>query len=246
MGSDLFVATAGAVARLQDLEVVANNLANVDTLGFKRDRTLFEAVLEASMTDLEGRPTPGAPGRALTAVGGLTPDLAAGPVAHTGAPLDVAIQGEGFFEVATPEGPRYTRAGSFGVDPGGRLTTPEGHAVLGPGGPLRVGSRAARIRASGALVDSDGRTLGRLKLVSFERPELLVKQGASLYRALPEAGASPVVGPRLVEGSVERSNVSAVRELTHLIAVQRAFDAAMRTLNRQDRATARLLEEIGS
>ncbi len=244
MSSDLFVSSAGAVARLRELDVLANNLANADTTGFKADRVLFRTALEAALVDPQAEPTAGASGVAYVVAEGSAPDWSNGAISATGGPLDVAIQGPGFFEIETEAGPRYTRAGSFAVDADGRLVTREGVRIAAAGGSLRVGSTPAHLSAAGELVDASGRVLGRLKLVEFERPERLVKAGANTYAADAEAGPAEIDDPTLVEASLERSNVSTVGEMARLIIVQRAFEAAMESLETQDRATQQILQEV--
>ncbi len=243
--SDIYVSASGAIARLHDLDVVANNLANADTVGFRRDLTIFEVAVQTALRDMERETVPGAAGRLLTGIASSSSDLGSGPISQTGRPLDVAILGPGWFEVETPAGPRYTRAGAFAVDPEQRVVTPDGYPVLGPGGPLRIGAGTPELTASGDLIDSNGATLGRLKLVDFDRLDLRVKEGSNLYRALD--GAEPFdVEPQLAARSVERSNVSAVSEMGRLVILQRAFDASMQILQQQDSSTERLLREIGS
>lgn len=243
--SDIYVSASGAIARLQDLDVVANNLANVETTGFRRDLSVFEVSIETALRDRANEAIPGASGRSLAGVSGATSDFGSGGISATGRPLDVAILGPGWFEVETPDGPRYTRAGSFAVDPSRQLVTPTGNPVSGTGGPLTLGNGVPTISAGGEISDPSGAALGQLKLVDFERIDLLAKDGQNLYRALP--GANPVeIGPNLATGSIERSNVNAVEEMSRLVLLQRAFDASMQILQQQDRSTERLLQEIGS
>lgn len=245
MGSDIYTAASGAIARMYELNMVANNLANVDTPGFHRDLAIFEVAMQ-SAARVGNRTVRGAPSRALAGVAGSSPVLGSGPLMETGSALDVAILGPGWFEVETPAGFRYTRAGSFGVDPDGRLVTPDAYAVQGTGGDIRVGASPPEILASGDVVDSTGAVLGTLAVVQFDRPDLLVKEGGNLYRTLPGNLPLPTESIQLAERSIERSNVVAVVELGRLISLQRAFDAAMQVLTQQDQATERLLREVGS
>ncbi len=243
--SDIYVSASGAIARLHDLDVVANNLANADTAGFRRDLTIFEVAVQSALQDVERENVPGSAGRALTRIASSTSDYGSGPITETGKPLDVAILGPGWFEVETPQGLRYTRAGTFAVDPEQRVVTPDGHPVQGDGGELRTGAGVPELTPAGDLIDSTGATLGRLKLVDFARLDRLVKDGNNFYRALD--GAEPFdIEPQLAARSIERSNVSPVSEMSRLVILQRAFDASMQILQQQDRSTERLLREIGS
>ncbi len=242
MSAALYLSGVGARARMSQLDVVANNLANADTTGFKADEPLFSAALSMALDDERGRPHPGA--LEFVATAGVQARHEQGPISKTGGTLDVALQGPGFFQVQTPDGPRYTRAGAFSVNADGFLAGPGGHAVLGTGGPIAVGSRGARIEQGGRVVDSNGNTLGQLSVEEFLEPELLIKEGASLFRAPIELVGLPVENPRVVAGSLEQSNVKPVEELAKLLILQRAFDASMQSLQADDQASRRLIEEM--
>jgi flagellar basal-body rod protein FlgF len=244
MSTNLYVSTSGALSRLTELEILANNLANADTTGFKADQALFQAALEGALLNAKGLPAPGAPGLSFAAPREVRTDHAGGSVWRTGRPLDVAIEGSGFFVVDTPAGVRYTRAGSFVVGSDGNLATPSGYQVLGDGGPIAVGDSPARILTRGEVVDEAGTVLGRLRLEEFDDPTLLRKEGEGLFRAPPMAVGFPSQGVSLLEGALERSNVHPVRELASLIILQRAFDVSMQILKSDDAATERLLQEV--
>jgi len=246
MGSDIYTAASGAIARMHDLDVTANNLANVDTPGYHRDLTVFEVALESALRAAEGGTVKGPPARAMVGIASSSPDTGSGALTNTGAPLDAAILGPGWFEIATPDGLRYTRAGSFGVDPQRRIVTPDGHPLQGDGGAIRIGAGTPEITGSGEVRDSTGASLGRIRVVDFLEPSGLVKEGRNLYRTLPEAGPFQIENPLLAERTLERSNVVAVAELGRLVQLQRAFDASMQMMTQQDRATERLLREVGS
>ncbi len=250
MGHAFYVSSAGAMARMRQLDVVANNLANADTIGFKRDRTLFESALEDRLVGPDGRLIGGAEALAFVRAQSIDTELAGGPVRATGNPLDVAIEGDGFFEVLTDAGLRYTRAGSFLVNPDGLLATPEGHLVMGDGGPIAAGLGRPQILAGGEVVDElrqriDGQidVLGRLRVV--ELPEGFSKEGANLFR-IDEGAPTPVVGARLAERSLEGSNVQPVRALASMIEIQRSFDASLRVLRASDEITQELIQEVSS
>ncbi|MFQ5417161.1 MAG: flagellar hook-basal body protein [Myxococcota bacterium] len=245
MGDGLYIAASGALARLRDLDVTSNNLANVDTTGFKRDRTAFHAVLESSLPGGSSGTVPGATARAFASAESISVDFTSGPTVTTGSPLDVAIRGRGLFELETPAGPRYTRSGSFHVGSDGALVTSGGLPVMGDGGPLQAGNAAVELLGSGDLVDDKGAVLGRLRLVSFDRPELLSKEGDNLYSSPPGAAPQTLDAFELLPKSIERSNVDPVRELATLVILQRAFDAAMRTISSDDQVTRQLIEEVG-
>lgn len=245
MASGLWVGVSGALARVRELDVVANNLANADTDGFKAERIAFTTALETAVRDLGAGAARGASGRVFPAVAPGTLDLAPGPVARTGGALDAAIDGEGFFEVETPQGPRYSRAGAFALGADGALVTASGHPVLGDAGPISVPEGPAAIRAGGAVVDGSGAVVGRLRVVAFDDPRALVAEGGGLLRAAPEAAPRAVADPRLVPGALERSNVRPAEQLASLVFLQRAFEISLRAMQSDDEATGRLIQELG-
>ncbi len=244
MGSDIYVGISAAVARQHELDRVANNLANVETTGFKADRSLFRAALESRLMNGDDELVPGAMGRAFVQSAGRAADLREGSVVHTGAPLDVAIRGPGFFAVDTPDGTRYTRAGSFTLSPDGTLTTREGFAVQGAGGPLQLDRGPGEIQRTGALVDRDGQVVGQLRVVAFEDLGRLEKLGNNLFTAPPEARPGDVPDAELAERSLERSNVSPAEELAALMLLQRAYDMAVQAVRHDDESTQQLIQEV--
>ena len=246
MSHDLYVAMSGALSRLDELDLIANNLANAETDGFKRVHSVFSSTLQERLLDVDGNLTDGAAGRIRTGTSTPAVDLDSGAVRNTGNPLHVAILGEGFFQVETPEGPRFTRSGAFKVNADGILTTSSGHPVLGDGAPIETGGRSLQITHGGDLVDERGFFVGRLSLFRFDDPADLKHAGQGLLEPEPGVNPEPVISPQLVERSLESSNVEPVEELASLVMVQRIFEMNMRTMQAEDQATARLLREIGS
>lgn len=241
MSGTLYVSAAGGEARLAQLDVLANNLANSETVGFRAGEVVFEAELDAALHDGEGAPEQG---RAFVRVGEASVRGLSGPIRSTGRELDVAIQGDGFFAVDTAGGERFTRAGSFQVDPSGILVSLSGDPVLGEGGAISVGSRPVRIEADGSILDDEDQLVDRLRVVRFADASALAQEGGSLLRASGSDPGEPVEAPQLALRSLEGSNVQPVQDLARMIVVQRAFDAAMRTLESEDAASRRLLEEL--
>ncbi len=242
MSAALFLSGVGARARMAQLEMVSNNLANADTPGYKADEPLFAAVLSMAVEGQQGRRDEGA----LQFVS--TPETRVrhetGPIAHTGRTLDVALQGPGFFLVQTPEGLRYTRSGAFSVNADGMLAGPGGHPLLGTSGPIAVGAGGVRVERDGSVVSDSGARLGKLQVEEFLEPEKLKKQGESLFEAPLDSVGLPVDEPRLEVGSLEQANVQPVHELAKLLILQRAFDASMQALATEDRMSGRLIEEM--
>lgn len=244
MGNDAYIAASGASTQLRDLDVVANNLANVGTPGYKRSESIFRTVFEAALLDAEGHREPGAPGSAFVQTDLVGTDFGRGSAEHTGSPLNAMIDGRGFFEVQTPDGPRYTRAGNFIVNREGQLSTPSGEAVMGEGGPILIGDADAHIEPSGALVDRTGNVFGRLKIVDFENQHGLVREGQSLFRPEEGVAGTPVLSVQVIPESIEGSNVQSTRELATLVMLQRAFEVNLRAMRTDDETTQNLIEGI--
>ena len=218
------MAASGASAQMTALDATANNLANATTPGYKADQAVFREHLAAAMFVGKAQPE-----MRYTSVASVSPDLRSGPLQVTQHPLDVAIDGEGYFSVQTPRGERYTRAGGFQVGPGGTLVTAQGYAVLdGAGGsPIRLPMDGAKaeIGEDGAI-RVNGEEVGRLGTVNFQNPSALAKDGDTMFRALPAAGApEPSEVVQLHPGALELPNVSIVKGMTDLVSATRAFEA---------------------
>lgn len=242
MGNNGYIAASGASVQQRELDVIANNLANVGTPGFKRSESIFRSALESSLRNPEGRSQPGAPASSFVATAGVGTDFGNGPAMRTGSGLHAAIEGPGFFEVETPAGLRYTRGGNFVINREGQLAMPSGEPVMGDGGPITIPGGHAEIQPNGVLEDAEGNVLGRLPLHDFERLASLEREGLGFYRAGEGSGQRLVEEPRLIPGSVEGSNVEAARELATLVMIQRAFETNLRAMQVDDESTQQLIE----
>jgi len=230
MSSGLYTSLSGAIANLQQIEVVANNVANSDTAGFRRDQLRFDTVLGAALPF------------ARTADDRV--DLTPGTFKLTGNPLHAAIDGEGFFAIQNPDGSEtYTRRGDFRLTAAGLLTLPSGASVLGTGGPITIPPGARAEIAADGSVSADGAIVGQLRVVRFDAPELLEKAGESGVRATAEAGLQDVPDARVAAGFVEQSNVDLSGELVTLILAQRSFEASMNSLRINDELTQSLIQQ---
>jgi flagellar basal-body rod protein FlgF len=220
MANGIYAALAGATAQARALEVVSNNLANSDSTGFKADRLSFREVLSGVVDATHRQVT----------VDGVVPDFSSGPMNRTGNPLDAAVLGPGFFVVQTANGERYTRAGSFAVSPAGELATQDGDPVLGRGGPIALGDAgAARIERDGS-VRVDGRVLGTLRVVEFDKPEALGRDGHTLWRAIGGNNRARDIDVDLEPGALERSNVNPISGMTEMIMIARAYEMFHRSI----------------
>ena len=244
MGNNTYIAVSGASTRQRELDVVAHNIANVGTPGFKRSESVFRSTLESSLRNADGRMQAGAPASAFVATAGVGTDYAEGAAERTGSPLHAAIDGPGFFEVETPRGLRYTRGGNFSVNRAGELALPSGEPVQGEGGPIAIPDGFAEISRDGSVNDSQGNLLGRIPVYDFGTFAGIKREGLGLY-APPEGGEKTVVPTaQLVPGSVEASNVQASKEMATLIQIQRAFETNMQVMKVDDESTQRLIEGI--
>jgi flagellar basal-body rod protein FlgF len=227
--SDGFMAAYSALdARMKLVDVIANNLANAETTGFKRD---FGQILDAeSGFDV-----------------GTSVDLKPGDLVATNNTLDVAIAGSGFFEIQTPQGSRYTRAGSFALSSNGDLVTKDGMPVLSTGdGPIHVGEGTITISDNGAVM-ADGAEVGTLKLVNFKTTQGLEKEGLSRFKWSGSPGdIEDVPEPRVRGGHLEKSNVSSIDEMVHLMTAYRDFESVQRTIKTlSSDMHAKLISELG-
>lgn len=221
MGDGIYVALSGALRESQTLDNVAENVANVSTPGFQRLRLAFREQL--------ARATDGSPLR-FAATSSTVVDATPGAMRETGRGLDVVLPAGSFLAVRGREGERYTRAGSLVVAPDGELRSRGGAPVLGEDGKIIKASPAAAeptIAADGQVRQGDT-VIGRLRVVKFDRPEALTREGAMLLSAPAAAGRPRPSAEPLAVGAVEESNT--MREMTNLIQATRAFEAAQKTL----------------
>lgn len=220
MNSGYYAACAGLRAQSQALELVANNLANLSTTGYRGQQPTFSSLLA------------GAPAAGISplnhaindfnVLGETRIDQSAGNLEQTGNPLDLAIEGGGFFVVRTPAGLRYTRNGSLQLSAKGQLTTRAGDPVLGDQGPIIVPSGTASISADGTL-SVNGAVVDKLRLVEFAPGSSPVSEGASYYSA-PGVAPHPATASDIRQGMLESANVNAVMATVGMIAVQRHFE----------------------
>ena len=226
----LYSAAAGMAAQQQRMDAVANDLANVNTNGYKRSRVAFRDLLY--VRDASGRVESGA-GAAATTVGR---GFAAGVMRETGNPLDLAIQDGGFLQVRRADGTTaLTRDGSLKLDPRGRLTTQQGDLVQ-PAITVPAGTRESDVKVAGdGTVTVANRRVGRIQLVGVRSPQALQPIGDSLFRPTAASGpAQALATGRVEQGSVEASNVDVADAMTELMDAQRSFQLAGKAVQMQD------------
>jgi flagellar basal-body rod protein FlgF len=236
------ISLSRATALQRQMDVVANNLANINTTGFKAENLLFE---EYRMPVAADRDLPhGSQQLSYTEDWATIHDFRPGPVMQTGNPLDVALQGPGFLTVQTPTGVRYTKAGALDIDASGQLVDLNGYPVLGEGGPIRFDPSETNITigADGAISSSAGGK-GKLAIAEFADPAALTRDGQNLWTG---GAAIPATETRLIQGAIERSNVSGVREMTQMIQVQRAYETLARLMQSQSDLRNTAVQQLGT
>ncbi len=242
MENALLVGLSRQVALARELDVIANNMANVNTNGFKARSARFnEFVMPVARADsFQSRDQ-----RLSFVIDKGTPiDLTQGTIERTGNPLDVALRADNYLVVQTPNGDRYTRAGSLAVNARGELVTQAGQVVMGEGGPIRFGASEfdARIATDGTVSSSEG-VKGKLRQVKFDNPRALTSDGNNLFAST--AAAQPA-GPqaRVETGAIESSNVKAIIEMTRLMEVQRSYQSVANMMSKSDELRSKAITRL--
>lgn len=230
MDSGYYSACAGLAAQEQALELVAHNLANLSTSGYRGQQMTFRSLL-AGNSIVTASPVNMAVNN-FGVLNGTRLDLTSGSLEPTGNPLDAAIAGPGFFAVQSGQGVLYTRAGSFHVAGTGQLVTADGDFVLGQLGAITLPNGSVAISSDGTI-SVDGNVVDRLNLAEFPPGTNLTAVGASSYSAPPGA-ATPAVESTVRQGMIEGSNVSAIDGVVQLITVQRNTELLSRAMSAFD------------
>lgn len=228
MDSGFYAACTALMARTQALDMVANNLANVSTPGFRAEHDIFRSLLTgSSMYPMSGL------NQAVnnySVLGNTQLDFTQGNLQKTGNDLDLAIQGSGFFVVKTPAGQVYTRNGNFHLSPKGQLATAEGDLVMGATGePIDIVGGPVNISPDGTI-SVNGALTGQLKVVDFPPGTNLESVGATYYSA-PLKSEIPATQASIQQGSLEASNVNPVSAAVELVTVQRYAELMQRALS---------------
>lgn len=245
----IYTAASGMMAEAARQEAVTNNLANIETTGFKRDLATLRSAQERTVVRIGDRDTLRAwrPVIGSLEQGALVDRIYTlheqGALRETGAAFDLALEGDGFFVVETPDGPRYTRNGAFTLDADRALVDDLGYRVLGRQGRLQIAAGEVLIDAEGRIM-SNGVEQGQLQLVSFADNASLRKTGDNLFAAVTELAQQPFEG-QVRQGFLESSNVEALAEMVKMLAAQRAYEASRRALLAQDELLGRAVNEVG-
>ena len=248
-----YTGASGMNAQQARLDAISNNLANVDTTGYKKDVAISKSFPELLM-------------RRMNDDGVIVNELGSYDVAPVIGKLglgvetnelytifeqgftDMALSGEGFFAVSTPNGERYTRNGNFMVGKEGYLETKDGYPVLGENGYINVADVRFKVDADGIITDENGNEIDRFKIVRFDNERYLNKMGSSLYNTNDIAGEAYIAEgnerPTLIQSYVESSNVNVVNEMVQMIEVNRAYEANQKTIQAEDSMMSTLWSRV--
>ncbi len=266
MSKGIYTAVSGAMAQSAKMDTIANNLANVNTPGFKRDTQIFKEYLSAYEKEPTTITVPRIPAsvesfydmqggdKSYVDLAGTATDFTQGMLKQTGNPLDLALEGDGFFEVATPEGVRLTRAGSFTIDNQGRVTTKQGFPVLKEGTPgsdpngriLQTNGGKISISDDGQILENGVATAGKLSVADVKNKDGLQKVGHNMYgfkeTIQPELSSSN--NSKVIQGFVESSNVNIVAEMADMITATRTFESTQKAISAYDEMQKRLVNDV--
>lgn len=222
----------------KNLDIIANNLANANTVGYKGDMPVFR-------TFNASRQVPPAWTPDFVALTDQAVDFSQGPLMKTENPLDIAIAGEGFFEIQTPQGLRYTRKGDFAITDDGNVVTQGGDFLMGEEGPVVLTEGEIDIDQEG-VIWVDGNRQQRIRVVTFPGTDTLVKEGDATF-AWPGKGSEVRLSDQVDvrQGYLESSNVNPVREMVHMIDAIRTYEVQQKVIHSFDDTRRKVVEEVG-
>jgi len=252
----IYTGACGMLANEVRQSVVANNLANVDTTGFRRDVPVFSMEPDNDIHRIndyrhairnrfiDRSQFIGNMGTGSVVADVYTPD-AGGQIKVTDNPTDIALSGPGYFSVETGEGTKYTRAGNFAVNRDGFLTDMNGNFVLGGGGArIKLDAQAPIQVGEDGGVFQNGQFMSKLDIVTFDNPQKVVKRGANFVEPV-EGGVTLATDVKTMQGALESSNVNAVQEMVSMIELQRAYELNQRVILTQDEMLQKAIATVG-
>lgn len=227
-------AASGMIAQMASEDITANNLANVNTTGYKREVPSFQAILS------------GQNGAASTSEIQIKngKDWTAGSLTETGNPLDLALETDGFFCVQTANGVRYTRCGSFTLNSQGQLATQSGDLVLGNSGPIKLSSNNNVQITSDGNISQSGAQVDQLRIVTVANPQQAQKDGSNLWKS---SGTQPAPASKIQirQGYLENSNVNTISEMVTMISALRSYEAGQKVIQAQDETLDKAVNDVG-
>lgn len=240
MDTVLLVGLSRQMAARRSMDAVANNLANMSTTAFKSESVLFEEYL-IEVTNEDGTTEQ----VSLVLDTGVSLNFEQGRFEPTGNPFDLALHGDGFFQIETDQGIRYTRNGQFRTDQDGQLVTSEGNPVLDDRGSAIVlvpEDGTPSIARDGTISASDGRLIGTIAVVEFANPEQLQKVGNSLY--MTDQAATPVEERVVLQGTLESSNVVAILQMSRMMDITRSYALISKMIEKSDELTRETIRKL--
>lgn len=247
----LYTACSGMLAETMRTDTIANNLANTNTTAFKKDQVVFCANPEMNihrfddpvsvgLNKIDPKPFIGVLGTGVQ-VDDVNTNFLQGGLKKTSNPLDVAIRGEGFFEIMTPQGPRFTRDGSFARNSQGYIVTKSGHFLMGENGPIELPQGSDISVSSNGDILVDGQYIDTIRTVIFQNQDQLTKEGDNLYQATEQ----PIdANADIVHKHIEVSNVNPVREMVDMITAFRAYEANQKAIRTHDETLDKAVNDI--
>ncbi len=241
MDNTLYVSLSRQVTLRKELEVVANNIANADTAGFKVESLMVVADPKTP------KATPGAVPIQFTTDQGLARDFSQGALHQTGGTLDLGLRGDGFFQVQTANGARYTRDGRFSLNAQGQIVTASGDPVLGDGGaPVSIDpTKGPPLIGADGTISQGAQTSGKIGVVRFASPSALKKDGGGYFENVSNLGSQPAQDTKIEQGMVESSNVNPITQITRMIEVSRAYQQISNIMDGNGSLSEQAIQRLG-
>lgn len=231
MHKGIYIATSGAVLKQNHIDLIAQNLANVNTIGYRREYLTFADYLINEVNKVSDD-------KIMTKLNKKVFDFSKGEFVNTGKPLDIAIEGEGFISL---EGNRYTRRGDLTIDKNGYLVNFKGYKVLGNNGEINVGTNVVPEISSDGKVWVNGHIIDEIKVVDFERYDSFIKIDSCTFKT-DEIGSKIKIN--ILNGYLETSNVSPVYEMISMIEAMRDFESYQKAIQIFDESTNKIVNEL--
>ncbi len=257
-----YIGSSSMNAQQHRLDTISNNLANVDTAGFKRDVTVNKSFSELLLRRIDADGvymTPMGSADAAPIIGKLGlgvetnenyTQFEQGSFRGTEAKTDIALAGEGFFAVETPLGERYTRNGNFLLGKEGILETKDGYPLMGENGFIHLEDDKFTVNEDGIITNHEGEVVDRIKIVRFDNERYLKKMGNSMWYPTKTSGEAYIAEgnerPRMMQGYIETSNVNVVNEMVRMIEVNRAYEASQKTIQSEDSMMSTLWSRVAT
>jgi flagellar basal-body rod protein FlgF len=234
-------AASGIRARIESLDMLANNLANESAAGYKADQEAYDLYVSPEAADSPEGTNP----TILPVVQNRWTDFAQGALLPTGNSMDLALSGKGFFVVSTPTGPVYTRGGSLRFSRTGQLETLDGYGIQGnDGNPILLdSSKTIEVLPDGSVLQ-DGQQISQIAVVDFDDPKVLSKRGGNYFRSVSTAAPAPASQAEVRQGQLEKANSDSAHSASRLVTILRQFEALQKALTISADMNRRAVEEV--